>query len=112
MYYSLVDLEGKTLDSFRDEDVARAALRATVEADPRLADEVLLLRNADDGEPAGDALMYDDLASAKIRAGSSRLDVVIAPSSLAAGATAALGYLVRAEMSGHAAAVYRPPVEA
>jgi hypothetical protein len=111
MYYSLVDLEGKTLDSFRDEQVARAALRATVEADPRLADDVLLLCNSDDGEQAGEALMYEDLARAKISAGSPPRSLVIGVSSLAAGATAAVGYVIRADITGHAAG-YRPRVPA
>jgi hypothetical protein len=69
MFYSLVNLEGKTLESFRDELAAEAALRATVEANPQLAEEVLLLRNTDDGERAGAALMFEDLFNEKVDAG-------------------------------------------
>jgi len=88
MFFSLVDLEGRTLDSFRDEGVARAALRATVDADPSLADEVLLLRNdEEDGEAAGTALMYEDLPSAPTLS-------LTGASPVAGVATATFGYLI------------------
>ena len=91
MYLSLVNLEGKTLDSFRDEEAARRALRATVEADPTLADEVMVLINNNDGEPAG-AVKFEDLASTRVEAPSGYGLVV--SSMLGLGATAALGYQI------------------
>jgi len=64
MFYSLVNLEGKTLDSFRDADQARDALRAAVRAQPELAEELLLLSNTDEGEAAGPSQMFADLLPA------------------------------------------------
>jgi hypothetical protein len=78
MFYSLVNLEGKTLDTFRDDDLAHAALRAVVHANPSLIDEVLVLRNDDDGEIAGDSLMYEDLPTtgAKMAYTATTIDVL------------------------------------
>lgn len=90
MFYSLVNLEGKTLDTFRDEDLAHAALRAVVHAEPSLVDEVLVLQNEDDGEIAGDSLMYEDLLAAKIDTFTFSIDALAqhAPA-------AAVGYYVK-----------------
>ena len=66
MFYSLVNLEGKTLDSFRDADQARDALRAAVRAQPELAEELLLLSNTDEGEAAGPSQMFADLLPARL----------------------------------------------
>jgi hypothetical protein len=104
MYFSLVNLEGKTLDSFRDELVARAALRATVEANPPLADEVLLLRNEDGGEVAGPSLMYADLAETKVTPEFPEHVVITmfpAPLSGIATETATHGYVIRERVRGH-----------
>jgi hypothetical protein len=105
MYFSLVNLEGKTLDSFRDELVARAALRATVDEDPALADEMLLLRNEDDGAVAGPSLMYADLAEAKATPDATPERMLVTsfpmPISRISAATTTHGYVVRTCVRGH-----------
>jgi hypothetical protein len=94
MFYSLVNLEGKTLESFRDESAAEAALRATVEANPQLAEEVLLLRNTDDGERAGAALMFEDLFNEKVDAGMLPAYAHLVGASIRMDTTVAFGYAV------------------
>src|SRR4051812_48211429 len=93
MFYSLVNLEGKTLDSFRDEAAARAALRATVEATPTLAEELLLLQNDDAGQEAGPTLMFEDLFDVKIQPGVLPASVSIVGAGFAM-ASATLGYAI------------------
>lgn len=104
MFFSLVNLEGKVLDSFRDEDVARKALRATVEADPALADELLVLRNEDDGDVAGRALMYADLADTTVTPGvvpaHAQIAAFPAATSCLVAMTATHGYVIHEESVG------------
>lgn len=54
MYYVLMDSTGNLIESFRDEDAARAALEEIVENEPEAAEDVVLLAYEDDGTPGGD----------------------------------------------------------
>ncbi len=89
MFYSLVNLEGKTLDTFRDQAAAHAALRAVVHGNPSICDEVLLLQNEDDGQVAAPSLMYEDVSPAKVTFTTSDVEVLVQHRP-----AAALGYFV------------------
>lgn len=101
MHYSIVNLDGKPLASFQNLDLAEEALRTSVDVDPSLRDELVLLQTTDEGDVAGPSLMYEDLPSPQ------RVVLVAQPwsvgigsmavSSFGASATVAYGYLVHGE---------------
>jgi hypothetical protein len=66
VFYVIVDTSGKRLDSFWDAGAAESALRAMVETEPDLADEVLLLTYSDEGEPVEPARMLSDLPLCRV----------------------------------------------
>lgn len=75
--------------------LAREALKAAVRVDPDLADELLLLRNADSGEPAASALMYRDLVPARItHAEAANASALVAPH-LGILVGSSVGYLIK-----------------
>jgi hypothetical protein len=54
MHYVLLSSTGNMIDSFDEEQVALAALRRIVEAEPEAAQEIALMTYGDDGQPTGD----------------------------------------------------------
>lgn len=56
MYFTILDNTANAVDTFTSEREAVAALEAMVENDPEAADDLLLLRYDDDGNPVGEAL--------------------------------------------------------
>ena len=59
--YVILDSTANLVDSFDNEDEARAALGKIVHQDPDAADEYALLTYDDDGHLIGDAVLGADL---------------------------------------------------
>ena len=56
MYFTILDDAANAVDTFHDEREAIAALAQLVGADPQAADQLLLLRYDDEGNPVGAAM--------------------------------------------------------
>lgn len=53
MHYVLLSSTGNMIDSYDEEQVARAALQRIVEAEPEAAEDIALMSYGEDGLPAG-----------------------------------------------------------
>jgi hypothetical protein len=60
-YYVILDSTANLVDSFDQEDEARAALEAIVQQDPDAADEYAMLTYDDRGSPIGEALTGSEI---------------------------------------------------
>lgn len=54
MHYAIFDSTGNLIESFADEQSARAALDRIIEAEPEAAEHVALFVYDNDGKPVGD----------------------------------------------------------
>lgn len=63
MQFVIVDNEGSVLDTFDDRQMAESALRLIVRHDKKAADDLLLLTYDNSGDPAGDAVVFEDITT-------------------------------------------------
>jgi hypothetical protein len=56
MHYVIMDSTANLVDSFDQQDEARAALERIVRQDPEAADEYAIITYGDDGRPVGNAI--------------------------------------------------------
>ena len=76
MYFTILDDAANAVDTFTSEREAVAALEAMVESDPETADQLLLLRYDDDGNPVGEALEASIVQSVLKNLDASRVVIV------------------------------------
>ena len=60
MYWTIFDSTGNLVESFDQEDEARAALDRIAHEEPEAAEHVALLSFDDEGKPVGDAVTVSD----------------------------------------------------
>jgi hypothetical protein len=63
MQFVIADSEGAVLDTFEDRNAAESALRLMVNHDWASSDELLLLPYDAAGNPAEDAIMFEDISA-------------------------------------------------
>jgi hypothetical protein len=64
MYYVILDSTGNLVESFDDENAARAALERMVHDEPEAADHLALLTYDEHGEPVGEAVTVSATSAA------------------------------------------------
>ena len=63
MYYTIFDSTGNLIDSFEDEQSARAAMDQIVNAEPEAAEHLALFICDDNGKPVGDPIFARAISS-------------------------------------------------
>src|SRR4051812_19705104 len=67
MHFAIIDAGGTTLDTFREQRGAVAAVLAMIEHDYAAAKDVFLLAYGDDGAPYGEAVRGIEIHARKVR---------------------------------------------
>lgn len=91
MQFVIADSEGSVLDTFDDRSAAESALRLMVNHDWAASDDLLLVPYDDVGNPAEDAIMFEDI-SARVSAAEVGIDARVEVYPLG---TATCGYFLQ-----------------